>query len=67
MGKDDHFKDIDGTSSHTQKFESKLNSKLELPIFFAATMLWTWIIGFIPVLLGIQNTTIGNIIFMFGG
>lgn len=59
-------KEINSVVKYTQRFESRLDSKLELPIFFGATMAWTWIIGFIPVTLGIQDTTLGNIIFLFG-
>ena len=36
-----------------------------LRIFFIATLLWTWIVGMIPVMLGINNTTLGNFIFCF--
>lgn len=36
-----------------------------LRIFFIATLLWTWIVGMIPVILGINNTTIGDYIFVF--
>jgi hypothetical protein len=36
-----------------------------LRIFFLATLLWTWIIGIIPVILGINNTAIGDYIFVF--
>jgi uncharacterized protein len=64
--KECYLKEINSEVKYAQRFESKLDSKIELPIFFAATMLWTWIIGFIPVILGIQHTTLGNIIFMFG-
>jgi membrane protease YdiL (CAAX protease family) len=34
-------------------------------IFFAATILWTWIVGMIPVMLGINNTTMGDYLFVF--
>lgn len=61
-----YLKEINSTVKYTQRFESKLDSKKELSIFFAATMLWTWIIGFIPVIIGIQSTVLGNIIFIFG-
>ena len=54
------------TAKSTQRFESKLDARLELPIFFGATLLWTWVIGLIPVILGIQATALGNSIFMFG-
>lgn len=66
MIKEERLEQIKTEVKYTQRFESKLDSKIELPIFFAATMIWTWIIGFIPVILGIQDTTLGNIIFMFG-
>jgi uncharacterized protein len=36
-----------------------------LRVFFIATLLWTWTVGMIPVLLGINNTTLGNFIFCF--
>jgi len=36
-----------------------------LRIFFLATLLWTWIVGMIPVMLGINNTAIGDYIFVF--
>lgn len=36
-----------------------------LQIFFIATLLWTWIVGMIPVLLGINDTTLGDYIFCF--
>lgn len=49
-----------------RRFETSIDSKMELPVFFGATILWTWVIGFIPVLMGIQDTILGNIIFMFG-
>ena len=34
-------------------------------IFFAATILWTWIVGMVPVMLGINNTTMGGYLFVF--
>ena len=34
-------------------------------IFFAATILWTWIVGMIPVMIGINNTTMGDYLFVF--
>ena len=34
-------------------------------IFFAATILWTWIVGMIPVMVGINNTTLGDYLFVF--
>lgn len=36
-----------------------------LKIFFIATLLWTWIVGMIPVMLGINDTTLGDFIFIF--
>lgn len=36
-----------------------------LRIFFIATLLWTWIIGMIPVILGFNNTTMSNYIFIY--
>ncbi|NLU06680.1 MAG: hypothetical protein GXW91_00320 [Clostridiales bacterium] len=36
-----------------------------LLIFFAGTLAWTWTIGMIPVILGINNTDYGNLIFVF--
>lgn len=33
--------------------------------FFAGTFAWTWIVGMIPVILGINNTDYGNLIFVF--
>lgn len=36
-----------------------------LRIFFAATLLWTWTIGMIPVFLKINNTALGETIFVF--
>lgn len=35
-----------------------------LRLFFFITLGWTWIIGMIPVMLGINNTDHGNLIFM---
>ena len=66
MIKQEHYNEINSEIKHTQKFETRIDSKMELPVFFGITILWTWIIGFIPVLMGIQDTTLGNIIFMFG-
>lgn len=43
---------------------SKKETK-HLWIFFAATILWTWIVGMIPVMLGINNTTMGDYLFVF--
>jgi membrane protease YdiL (CAAX protease family) len=36
-----------------------------LRIFFVATLIWTWIVGMIPVILGINNTIMGDYIFVF--
>ena len=38
-----------------------------LMIFFTLTLAWTWICGFIPVILGITGTGVGTFIFYFGG
>lgn len=43
------------------------NSNKKLIIFFTATLLWTWIAGFIPVVLGLRSTSLGTFIFFFGG
>lgn len=47
--------------------DNKLTKKetKHLRIFFIATLLWTWVVGMIPVLLGINNTMIGDYIFVF--
>ncbi|MDD2429875.1 MAG: type II CAAX endopeptidase family protein [Eubacteriales bacterium] len=36
-----------------------------LRIFFLATLLWTWVVGMMPVMLGINNTALGDYIFVF--
>ena len=36
-----------------------------LRIFFAATLLWTWTVGAVFVLLGLNNTGVGEIVFLF--
>ncbi len=36
-------------------------------MFLAITLLWTWICGFIPVILGLTGTSLGTIIFYAGG
>lgn len=36
-------------------------------LFFIATLAWTWIAGFIPVIFGITGTPLGTFIFYFGG
>jgi len=38
-----------------------------LVLFIVLTLAWTWICGFIPVLLGITGTGLGTFIFYFGG
>jgi membrane protease YdiL (CAAX protease family) len=43
------------------------NSTKNLIIFFTATLLWTWLAGFIPVFLGITGTPLGTFFFYFGG
>ena len=43
------------------------NTTKNLTIFFAVTLLWTWLAGFIPVWLGITGTPLGTFIFYFGG
>lgn len=43
------------------------NSTKNLIIFFAVTLLWTWIAGFLPVLLNKTGTSLGTFIFYFGG
>lgn len=48
------------------KKEASASDK-RLIIFFAVTLLWTWVCGFIPVALGITGTKIGTFIFYFGG
>ncbi len=43
------------------------NSTKNLILFFAITLGWTWLAGFIPVWLGITGTPLGTFIFYFGG
>jgi membrane protease YdiL (CAAX protease family) len=43
------------------------NATKNLVIFFAVTLLWTWLAGFIPVWLGITGTPLGMFIFYLGG
>lgn len=43
------------------------NATKNLVVFFAVTLLWTWLAGFIPVWLGITGTPLGTFIFYFGG
>lgn len=38
-----------------------------LVLFFAFTLLWTWICGFIPVIFGFEGTPVGTFLFYFGG
>ena len=38
-----------------------------LVLFFALTLAWTWICGFIPVLFGFTGTGAGTFVFYFGG
>ena len=38
-----------------------------LVVFFALTLAWTWICGFIPVLFGFTDTGAGTFVFYFGG
>lgn len=38
-----------------------------LILFFALTLAWTWICGFIPVMFGFTGTGTGTFIFYFGG
>lgn len=42
-------------------------SNRKLVLFFVATLLWTWICGFIPVVFGFTGTAIGTFLFYFGG
>jgi len=42
-------------------------SDKKLILFFVITLLWTWICGFTPVILGITGTPLGTFIFYFGG
>jgi membrane protease YdiL (CAAX protease family) len=36
-----------------------------LRIFFIATLIWTWIVGMVPVMFGINNTVLGDYLFVF--
>ena len=47
--------------------KKKYMSTKYLIMFFAITLAWTWICGFIPVVLGITGTGLGTFIFYFGG
>lgn len=42
-------------------------SKKDLILFFTITLLWTWVCGFLPVILGIRDTPLGIFLFYFGG
>lgn len=42
-------------------------SDKNLVIFFALTLLWTWVFGFIPVVFGLTGTAVGTFLFYFGG
>ena len=42
-------------------------SKKYLVLFFILTLAWTWICGFIPVILGFTGTGVGTFVFYFGG
>ena len=44
-----------------------LMSTKNLVLFFILTLAWTWICGFIPVVLGLTGTGVGTFIFYFGG
>lgn len=44
-----------------------MKKRSNLILFFTITLAWTWICGFIPVILGITGTPIGTFIFYFGG
>jgi membrane protease YdiL (CAAX protease family) len=46
---------------------SGFNSTKNLVLFFAATLLWTWTAGFLPILLNISGTPLGTFVFYFGG
>lgn len=38
-----------------------------LALFFTITLLWTWLCGFIPVVLGLLGTPLGTFLFYLGG
>lgn len=46
---------------------SKYMSDKYLVLFFAITLLWTWVCGFIPVIFGFTGTPTGTFWFYFGG
>ncbi len=46
--------------------EKRMSTK-HLTVFFALTLAWTWICGFIPVVFGLTGTGAGTFIFYFGG
>lgn len=39
----------------------------QLALFFTITLLWTWGFGFAPVLMGMEGTPLGTLLFYFGG
>ncbi len=47
--------------------QKSYNSTKNLILFFAVTLSWTWLAGFIPVWTGITGTPLGTFIFYFGG
>lgn len=47
------------------KIELSQKESKNLKKFFIITLAWTWIVGIIPVILGISNTDYGNMIFIF--
>lgn len=59
------YKDIDNKNGHI-KNANKTPTR-PLTIFFALTLGWTWLCGFIPVILNITGTPLGTFIFYFGG
>ena len=40
-----------------------MKKKNYLLMFFTITLLWTWVIGFVPIIFGMQNTVIGDSLF----
>ena len=42
-------------------------STKKLVLFFTVTLAWTWICGFIPVIIGFTGTGLGTFVFYFGG
>ena len=48
--------------------EQNINkSNKNLITFFVITLLWTWICGFLPIILNIVGTPLGTFLFYFGG